>query len=53
MALDSERAEDDPERKVHRLEHRPLLDVELEVGGGALELRTRLERAVELDAVLA
>src|SRR4051794_18359562 len=32
MALDSERAEDDPERKVQRLEHRPLLDVELQVG---------------------
>ena len=31
-ALDAERAEHDAERQVHRLEHRPLLDVQLEVG---------------------
>ena len=36
-----------------RLEHRPLLDVQLEIGGGVLELRARLERAVEVDAVRA
>jgi hypothetical protein len=46
------RAEDDAERKVHGLEHRALLDVELEIGGGACELRTSLGRAVEVDAVL-
>ena len=38
-ALDPVGAEHGPEREVHRLEHRALLDVELEVGGGALELR--------------
>ena len=52
-ALDAERAEDDAERQVHRLEHRPLLDVQLEVGARALELRPRVERAVEVDAVRA
>ena len=52
-ALDAERAEHDAERKIERLEHRALLDVQLEVGAGAGELRARLERAVELDAVLA
>ena len=53
VALDAERAEDDAERQVERLEHRALLDVELEVRGRVLELRPRLERAVEVDAVLA
>ena len=53
VALDAERAEHGPERQPERLEHRPLLDVQLEVGRRVLELRARLERAVELDAVLA
>ena len=53
VALDAERAEHRAERQVQRLEHRPLLDVELEVGGRVLELRARLERPVEVDAVLA
>ena len=52
-ALDAERAEHDAEREVQRLEHRALLDVQLEVGGRVRELRARLERAVEVDAVLA
>ncbi len=51
-ALDPERPEHDAEREIERLEHRALLDMELEVGAGAGELRARLERAVELDAVL-
>ena len=38
MALDAERAEHGSEGQPHRLEHRPLLDVQLEVGGCALEL---------------
>ena len=38
VALDAEGAEHDAEREVHRLEHRPLLDVQLEVGGRVLEL---------------
>ena len=52
VALDAERAEHDAERKVHGLEHRALLDVKLEIGGGVFELRTGLGRAVEVDAVL-
>src|SRR5579862_2336180 len=52
MALDAERPEHDPERQVERLEHRPLLDVELEVRDGICKLLLRLERAVEIDAVL-
>ena len=51
VALDSERSEDDAEREPERLEHRPLLDVELEVGGRRVELRARVERRVEIDAV--
>ena len=51
-ALDAERPEHDAEREVHRLEHRPLLDVQLEVRRGVLELRARGERAVEVHAVL-
>ena len=42
-----------PSGQVHRLEHRPLLDVQLEVRRGVRELRARAERAVEVDAVLA
>src|SRR5215218_7825446 len=52
-ALDAERPEHHPERQVQRLEHRPLLDVQLEVRPSVLELRARLERAVELHPVLA
>ena len=51
MALDAEGAEHDAERQVEGLQHRPLLDVELEVGRRVLQLRARLERAVEIDAV--
>ena len=53
VALDAERAEDDAERQVERLEHGPLLDVELEVRGRAGELAVRVERRVEVDAVFA
>ena len=51
--LDAECPEHHPERQVERLEDGPLLDVQLEVRRRILELRTRLERAVELDPVLA
>ena len=51
VALDAERAEDDAEREVERLEDGPLLDMELEVRGGRHELGARIERAVEVDAV--
>ena len=50
-ALDAERAEHDAQRQIHRLEHRPLLDVQLEVGGRGLELTPRVECAVEVDPV--
>src|SRR5437016_4242249 len=50
VPLDAEGSEDDPERQIERLEHRPLLDVELEVRRGALELLPRFERSVEGDA---
>ena len=52
VALDAERAQNDAERQVKRLEHGALLDVQLEVGGCVLELAPGLERAVEVDAVL-
>src|SRR5207247_6390475 len=54
VALDAECAEHDAGRLVHRFEHRPLLDVELEVGaGGSLrQLAMRVEHAIECDAVL-
>ena len=52
VALDAERAEHDAEREIHALQHRALLDVELEVGGRVRELRVGVERAVEVDAVL-
>ena len=38
VALDAERSQHDSERQIQRLEHRALLDVQLEVGGGVLEL---------------
>jgi hypothetical protein len=50
VPLDAERAEDDTERQLQRLEHRSLLDVQLEVGGCVRELRPRIERGVEVDA---
>ena len=51
VPLHSESAEDDAERQVHRLEHRPLLDVELEVGGGVLQLAARVHGRVEVDSL--
>lgn len=38
VALDAEGPQHHPERPVHRLQHRPLFDVQLEVGTGASEL---------------
>ena len=52
MALDAEGSEHDAQRQVHRLEHRALLDVQLEVRRGVRELRAGLESAVEIHAVL-
>ncbi len=53
VAFDAESAEDDSERELHRLEHGPLLDVELQIGGRALELLARVERMIEIDTELA
>jgi len=50
VALDAVRAEDDPERDAEVFEHRPLLDVKLEVRGRVGELPRGVERAVEVDA---
>src|SRR5215218_7964559 len=52
VALDAEGAEHHPERKVHPLKDGTLLDVQLEVGDGVLELPPRLVDAVEVDAML-
>src|SRR5918994_2386670 len=51
MPLDAEGAQDDAEREVERLEHRPLLDMELEIRSGVLELTAGLDGAVEVDSV--
>ena len=50
MALDAEGAEHRPEGQVERLEDGALLDMELEIGSRAFELRARFERVVEIDA---
>ena len=47
----AEGAEHDAEREVQRLEHRALLDVELEIGGGVFELVSGFEGGVEVDAM--
>ena len=52
VTLHAERPQDDPQRQVHRLEHRPLLDVQLQVRRRALELRAGVERRVQVDAML-
>ena len=51
VALDAEAAEHHAERQVHPLEHRALLDVQLEVGGGAGEPLARPRRRGRGDAV--
>ena len=51
MALDAEAAEHHAERQVHPLEHRALLDVQLEVGHRPGEPLAGLAGAVEVDAV--
>jgi len=53
VSLDAHGAEHRPDCEAGTLEHRALLDVQLEVGRGVCELRARLEHAVEVDAVLA
>ena len=49
-ALDPVRPEHGPEGDPHGLEHRALLDVELEVRRRRGELRVRVERVIEVDA---
>ena len=53
VALDADRAEHGPDREAEALEHRPLLDVQLEVGAHVAQPPLRGGGAVELDAVLA
>src|SRR5438105_666204 len=55
VALEAERSEHDAGRLAHRLEHRPLLDVHLEVCPrvDARELPARVEHRVEMHAVIA
>ena len=52
VPLDAEGPEHDAGRFVHRLEHGTLLDMQLEVRRRGLELRARVQRRVQLDAVL-
>ncbi len=52
VALDAEGAEHDAERQVHPVEDGPLLDVQLQVGDGVLQLPPGLVDPVEVDAVL-
>ncbi len=51
VALDAERAEHGRRRLVAALEHRALLDVQLEVGARAAQLRARLVHPGEVDVV--
>ena len=53
VTLDADGAEHRADGETLALEHRALLDVQLEVGADVLEPRAGLVRAVELDAVLA
>src|SRR5215217_8181584 len=52
VTLDAEGAEHHSERQVHPLQDGTLLDVQLEVGDGVLELPPRLVDPVEVHAVL-
>src|SRR5215204_3849262 len=52
VTLDAEGAEHHPERQVHPLQNGTLLDVQLEVGDGVLELPPRLVDPVEVNAML-
>src|ERR671914_2466439 len=52
VPLDTERAKHHPERQVHPLQNGTLLDVQLQVGDGVLELPPSLVDPVEVDAVL-
>src|SRR5437870_4064189 len=49
VPLDAERPQHDAEWEIHRLEYRPLLDVELQIGGRALQFATRFQGGVEID----
>src|SRR5829696_8227671 len=52
VPLDPERPEHHSQRQVHALQHRTLLDVQLQVSDGVSELLVRLVHSVELDPVL-
>jgi hypothetical protein len=51
VTLDPEGSEDSAEREVHGLQHRALLDVQLEVRGGVVQLLSRVDGPVEFHAV--
>src|SRR5918993_93809 len=51
VTLDAEGAEHHPERQVHPLQDGTLLDVQLEVGDGVLEMSPRLVDPVEFHAI--
>jgi hypothetical protein len=55
VPLHAKRAEHDPGGLIHRFEHRPLLDVELEIrlGIDRIQVLPRFMHARQLDAVLA
>ena len=53
VALDADRAEHGSDGHAEALEHRPLLDVQLEIGAHVAQPALGCRRAVELDAVLA
>jgi hypothetical protein len=52
VALDAEGAQHDPEGQVQPLQDGTLLDVQLQVGDGVLQLPTSLVDPVEDNAVL-
>src|SRR4029453_17305381 len=54
VSLDAERAEDNAGGFAHRFEHRPLFDVQLEVGTRVdrFQLAMRVEHPIERNAVL-
>ena len=51
VPLDAERAEHRAHREILAQQHRSLLDMKLEIGGGVLQLLSRAEGAIEVDPV--
>ena len=53
VALDADGAKHRAQRQIHGLEHRALLDMQLQIGGGALESPRRRADAVQVHTVVA